>query len=149
MAHILSPLAGTVQSLSAVPDALFAAGTMGPGAAIDPPAEVVDAVAPVDGTLLQVFPHAFVVVTVDGLGVLVHLGIDTVQLGGEGFTAFAAKGDRVTAGTPVIAYDVPGVRAAGLSTIVPVIVLERSPEDIALAAAEGASVLPGSPFLSV
>lgn len=53
MAHILSPLAGTVQSLSAVPDPLFAAGTMGPGAAIDPPAEVVDAVAPVDGTLLE------------------------------------------------------------------------------------------------
>ncbi len=66
MTVILSPLVGVVLPLADVPDQLFAQGAMGPGVAIDPPLEVVDAVSPVDGTLLQVFPHAFVVVTDDG-----------------------------------------------------------------------------------
>lgn len=149
MPDILSPIAGTVVALSAVPDALFAQGAMGPGVAIDPPADVVDAVAPIAGTLLQVFPHAFVVVADDGLAVLVHLGLDTVQLRGEGFTAFAAKGDRVAVGTPVIAYDVPAIRAAGLSSVVPVVVLERAADALTVIPAEGASVLPGASLLSV
>lgn len=149
MPDILSPLVGTVLPLSAVPDRLFAQGAMGPGVAIDPPAEVVDAVAPLAGTLLQVFPHAFVVVADDGLAVLVHLGLDTVQLNGEGFTAFAAKGDRVEAGAPVIAFDVPAIRAAGLSSIVPVVVLERSADEIAVLPSEGAAILPGAPLLSI
>ncbi len=149
MPDILSPLGGTVLPLSAVPDQLFAQGAMGPGMAIDPPAEVVDAVAPLAGTLLQVFPHAFVVVADDGLAVLVHLGLDTVQLKGEGFTAFAAKGDRVEAGTPVIAFDVPAIRAAGLSSIVPVVVLERSADELTVVPAEGAAIRPGAPLLSI
>lgn len=149
MPDILCPLVGTVLPLSAVPDPLFAQGAMGPGIAIDPPAEVVDAVAPIAGTLLQVFPHAFVVVADDGLAVLVHLGLDTVQLEGKGFTAFAAKGDRVDAGTPVIAYDVPAIRAAGLSSVVPVVVLERSADEVAVLPAEGSGILPGAPLLSV
>ncbi|WP_295823680.1 PTS glucose transporter subunit IIA [uncultured Microbacterium sp.] len=149
MPDILSPLVGTVLPLPAVPDPLFAQGAMGPGVAIDPPAEVVDAVAPIAGTLLQVFPHAFVVVADDGLAVLVHLGLDTVRLEGEGFTAFAAKGDRVEAGTPVIAYDVPAIRAAGLSSVVPVVVLERSADEVAVLPAEGSGILPGAPLLSV
>ncbi|MFJ4161121.1 PTS glucose transporter subunit IIA [Microbacterium testaceum] len=149
MPDILCPLVGTVLPLSAVPDPLFAQGAMGPGVAIDPPAEVVDAVAPIAGTLLQVFPHAFVVVADDGLAVLVHLGLDTVQLEGKGFTAFAAKGDRVDAGTPVIAYDVPAIRAAGLSSVVPVVVLERSADEVAVLPAEGSGILPGAPLLSV
>lgn len=149
MTVILSPLVGVVLPLADVPDQLFAQGAMGPGVAIDPPLEVVDAVSPVDGTLLQVFPHAFVVVTDDGLAVLVHLGLDTVQLKGEGFTPFAAKGDRVAAGTPVIAYDVPAIRAAGLSGVVPVVVLVRSADDVSLLSAEGSRIAPGAPLLSV
>ncbi len=80
---------------------------------------------------------------------LVHLGLDTVQLQGEGFTVFAAKGDRVTAGTPIIAYDVPAVRAAGRATVAPVVVLERSSDDVTVLAALDADIRPGSPLLSV
>ncbi|WP_205822795.1 PTS sugar transporter subunit IIA [Microbacterium hydrothermale] len=149
MTVILSPLVGAVLPLADVPDQLFAQGAMGPGVAVEPPLEVVDVVSPVEGTLLQVFPHAFVVVTDEGLGVLVHLGLDTVQLEGEGFTAFAAKGDRVAAGTPVIAYDVPAIRAAGLPSVVPVVVLERSADEVALLAADGAEIVPGAPLLSI
>ncbi|MEV7757605.1 PTS glucose transporter subunit IIA [Microbacterium sp. NPDC089180] len=149
MTVILSPLVGVVLPLADVPDQLFAQGAMGPGVAVEPPLEIVDVVSPVEGTLLQVFPHAFVVVTDEGVGVLVHLGLDTVQLQGEGFTAYAAKGDRVAAGTPVIAYDVPAIRAAGLASVVPVVVLERSADDVSLHAAEGAEITPGTPLLSV
>lgn len=149
MPHLLAPLVGTVVPLSSVPDALFAQGAMGPGIAIEPPLDVLDVVSPIEGTLLQVFPHAFVVVADDGLAVLVHLGIDTVQLAGAGFTPFAAKGDRVTAGAPVIAFDVAAVRAAGRPTVVPVIVLERSGDDVSVLVAEGADVLPGAPLLAV
>ena len=73
---ILAPLPGRLIPLEAVPDPVFSQGIMGPGAAIEPPAEVVGVVAPVSGTLLEVFPHAFVVLTPQGWVVLVHLGID-------------------------------------------------------------------------
>ena len=58
--------------------------------------------------------------TPDNVGVLVHLGLDTVQLNGAGFTAHVAQGDTVEAGQPVITYDVPAIVAAGMSPVVPV-----------------------------
>jgi len=119
--------------LQQVPDPTFAQGIVGNGAAIDPPQEVVDAVAPISGTVLQMMPHAYIIVSSDGVGVLVHLGLDTVQLGGEGFTALVQKGDKVEAGDPVITYDVPAILAAGRNPIVPVVVMDKKPEDIMLA----------------
>ena len=88
--------------------------------------------APISGTVLQMFPHAYIIVSADNVGVLVHLGLDTVQLKGEGFTAHVAKGDTVEAGQPVITYDVPSVVATGRNPIVPVVVMEKQPEDIRL-----------------
>ena len=78
--------------LEQVPDATFAQGIVGHGAAIDPPREIVDAVAPISGTVLQMLPHAYIIVSADNVGVLVHLGLDTVQLKGEGFTALGGEG---------------------------------------------------------
>jgi glucose-specific phosphotransferase system IIA component len=98
---------------------------VGYGAAVDPVRGVVDAVAPVSGTILKLLPHAFIVLTGDGVGILVHLGIDTVGLDGAGFTAHVAQGDTVTAGQVVITYDVPSVEAAGLNPIVPVVVMDE------------------------
>ena len=83
--------------------------------------------------------------TADKVGVLVHLGLDTVGLNGQGFTAHVAKGDAVEAGQRVITYDVPAIVAAGLSPVVPVVVMdEREASNIAVsdtvaAAAEIAS----------
>ena len=125
--------AGRAVPLQQVPDATFAQGIVGHGAAIDPPREVVDAVAPISGKVLQMLPHAYIIVSDDNVGVLVHLGLDTVQLKGEGFTALVAEGDRVEAGQPVITYDVPAVVAAGRNPIVPVVVMDKKPEDIILA----------------
>ena len=129
---VLAPVRGRAVSLQQVPDPTFAQGIVGHGAAIDPPHEVIDAVAPISGTVLQMFPHAYIIVSSDNVGVLVHLGLDTVQLKGEGFTALVAKGDHVEAGQPVITYDVPAVVAAGRNPIVPVIVMDKKPADITL-----------------
>lgn len=130
---ILAPVRGRAVPLQQVPDPTFAQGIVGNGAAIDPPREVVDAIAPIGGKVLQMFPHAYIIISDDNVGVLVHLGLDTVQLKGEGFTAHVAVGDRVEAGQRVITYDVPAVVAAGRNPIVPVVVMDKKSEDIDLA----------------
>jgi sugar PTS system EIIA component len=130
---VLAPVAGRAVLLEDVPDPVFSAGMVGYGAAIDPPRGVIDALAPVSGKLLKLMPHAYIVLTPDGVGVLVHLGLDTVALNGEGFTAHVSQGDDVTAGQVVITYDVPSVEAKGLNPIVPVVVMdERVPENVVL-----------------
>ncbi len=78
---MLAPVAGLRRDVSEVPDPVFARGIVGPGAAIEPHHGKQAAVAPIDGTLVKVHPHAFLVVSDQGPGVLVHLGIDTVQHG--------------------------------------------------------------------
>ena len=95
---VLAPVEGRALTLAEVPDPVFSQGMVGHGAAIDPPRQVVDAVAPVTGKILKLLPHAYVILTPDNVGVLVHLGLDTVQLNGAGFTAHVAQGDSVTAG---------------------------------------------------
>ena len=128
---ILAPVPGRAVALKDVPDATFAQGIVGYGLAIDPPRGVVDAVAPVAGTVLTLWPHAYVIVTADGVGVLVHLGLDTVQLNGQGFTAHVAQGDTVEAGQKMITYDVPAVEATGRNPIIPVVVMDKKQGDIA------------------
>lgn len=132
---VLAPVTGRAVAMEEVPDPVFAQLMVGPGAAVDPPREVVEAVAPVSGKVFKLFPHAFIILTDDGVAVLVHLGIDTVQLNGEGFTTHVAEGDTVTAGQLVTTYDVPSVEAAGRNPIVPVIALEKQAADLALGSA--------------
>lgn len=143
---VLAPVSGRAVPLSEVPDPVFSAGMVGHGAAVDPPQEVIDAVAPVSGKLLKLMPHAYVIMTADNVGVLVHLGIDTVALNGEGFTTHVTQGDNVTAGQKVITYDVPAIAAKGLNPIVPVVVMdEREADNITPAepVLEGAAVAAG------
>ena len=128
---VLAPVSGRAVALADVPDPVFSAGMVGYGAAVDPPRGVVDAVAPVSGKLLKLMPHAYVIMTADNVGVLVHLGLDTVALEGAGFTTHVAQGDDVTAGQLITTYDVPAVVAKGLNPIVPVVVMdEREPENV-------------------
>ena len=127
---VRSPLPGRTIALIDVPDQVFAQGLVGFGVAVQPPLEVVEAVAPVSGWIHTLLPHAYVVMTDDNVGVLVHLGLNTVQLKGEGFTAHVAKGERVEAGQPVMRYDVPAVAATGRPTVVPVVVMERPVTDL-------------------
>jgi len=137
---VLAPVPGRALPLSEVPDPVFSQGMVGYGAAVDPPRQVVDAIAPVSGKILKLLPHAYVIMTAEGLGVLVHLGLDTVGLDGAGFTTHVAQGDAVTAGQPIITYDVPAIVAAGLSPVVPVVVMdERDPGTITVGTAVGTS----------
>jgi phosphotransferase system IIA component len=88
-----------------------------------PDAGVVTVVAPVAGNLMKVHPHAFVVLRGRGRGAGAP-GIDTVHLGGEGFTLHRAEGDDVAACAPVVSFDVALVRRKGLSAVCPVVVLD-------------------------
>ena len=141
---VIAPVAGRAVALGDVPDPVFSQGMVGYGAAIDPPREVITAVAPVGGRLLKLMPHAFIVLTTDNVGVLVHLGLDTVALEGDGFTTHLQQGQQVRAGQPVITIDVPAIVAKGLDPIVPVVVMdEREPANISVTAALGAPIAVG------
>lgn len=110
MTELLSPLAGTLGALKDVSDPVFASEMLGGGVAIDPTMTTQQVVSPIAGKLLKVHPHAFVVH--DGtVGVLVHLGIDTVKLAGDGFTVLAAEKSTVEAGQAVVEWD-PSVAVA-------------------------------------
>jgi PTS system glucose-specific IIA component len=121
---VTSPVSGRVVPLTEVPDPVFAEAMVGPGLAVVPAAQPGDAVAPVDGTIATLHPHAFVVATESGRAVLVHLGIDTVRLKGEGFTLHVAKGDVVKAGQPIVGWHPAAIEEAGYATVCPVIALD-------------------------
>jgi glucose-specific phosphotransferase system IIA component len=142
---VLAPVPGRAVRMEDVPDPVFAQGMVGPGAAIDPPRGVVEAVAPIAGSVLKVLPHAYVILGADGVGILVHLGIDTVQLDGQGFTVHVEKGAEVTAGQLIVTYDVPAVETLGRNPVVPVIALEKAADDVALSEA----VTSGAPLAAL
>jgi glucose-specific phosphotransferase system IIA component len=123
--QVLAPLAGRLLPMSEVPDPVFAAEMVGPGVAVDPSGDVVTVVSPIAGTVVKAHPHAFVVLGPDGVGVLVHLGIDTVRLEGKGFELHVADGVTVAAGDPVVTWDLSVTRAEGLSPVVPVVAMDR------------------------
>ncbi|MBP0461432.1 PTS sugar transporter subunit IIA [Streptomyces montanisoli] len=130
MTLVSAPLSGRAIGLAAVPDPVFAGAMVGPGTAIDPVREPTEAVSPVDGIVVSLHPHAFVVVDSDGHGVLTHLGIDTVQLNGAGFELLVNKGDSVTRGQGVVRWDPAGVETAGKSPICPVVALEATADSL-------------------
>lgn len=147
-----APVPGRAVELSQVPDPVFAEAMVGPGAAVDPPRRVVDAVAPIDGTLVKVQPHAYVVQADDGgPAVLVHLGIDTVKLAGEHFTVHATAGSRVSRGDVVTSWDVAAIEARGLSPVVPVVALDQPAGSVLLAEAvvTGGTLEAGDTLLAV
>lgn len=131
---VVAPVAGEAVGLGAVPDPVFAGALVGPGTAIEPERVPGTALAPVDGTIAKLHPHAYVVVTDAGQGVLVHLGIDTVQLAGAGFDLLVAEGDGVSAGTPLIRWDPAAVQSGGRAPICPVVALDASADAVSVIA---------------
>lgn len=131
--QLRQPVAGRVLALSEVPDAMFAQGTMGPGLAIDPTGDTI--VAPAGGTVASVFPtgHAIGLALADGTELLIHVGIDTVDMKGDGFETLVTAGDTVEPGTPLLRFDPEKIRRAGHSAITPVIVLNNEDATIEFA----------------
>lgn len=121
---ILSPVTGEVFELSSVPDEAFSSGMMGDGIAVLPTDPEIT--APVAGTIAFVFDtkHAIGLVTEQGIGVMIHIGIDTVKLNGKGFDVLVETGQIVSAGQPVMRLDLPYLKKHVPSLISPVIITE-------------------------
>lgn len=119
---IASPLTGRAMPLSEAPDEVFASGAMGKGIAIEPTEGVVK--SPVNGTVVTIFPtgHAIGLVTENGAEILIHIGLDTVNLEGRGFEKLVASGDKVEAGQELVRFDIALIKAAGYQTVTPIIV---------------------------
>lgn len=120
--QLTSPLAGKIVPLNDIADPVFSSGSMGKGIAIDPTDGTLR--APADGTIALVFPtgHAVGLNTDAGAEILMHIGMDTVQLNGDGFEILVKQGDRVTQGQPLVRFDMAKIKAAGFSLITPVVV---------------------------
>ncbi|MBY0303301.1 glucose PTS transporter subunit IIA, partial [Sphingomonas ginsenosidimutans] len=145
---LLSPLPGWVSPLDEVPDAVFAGGMIGDGVAIDPTGAQL--VAPCAATVLSVHAgrHAVTLRTDDGADVLIHLGIDTVALGGAGFTVRVAAGQRVAAGDPLVDLDLDPLLAAATSMVTPVLVTDTDAFEV-VERHPGGAVAIGEPLLVI
>lgn len=122
---LVSPLTGEVKPLSEAVDPVFAQGVMGQGVLIQPTEG--ELVSPVDAQVSVLFPtkHAVGLVSTDGAELLMHIGMDTVNLEGKGFTAHVSQGDYVKAGDKLISFDMDAIKEAGYPTETPVIVTNQ------------------------
>lgn len=127
--QLAAPIDGTAVALDQVPDPVFAGGVMGPGVAIEPSGDTV--YAPGAGVVAAAQPtgHAFGLQLDNGIEVLIHVGIDTVNLKGEGFDVKVKNGDRIEEGTPLVTFDRSVIEKAGYPLVTPVIVLNADAFD--------------------
>lgn len=119
---ITSPLAGEVKELSQATDPVFAQGLMGRGVVIVPSQG--ELVSPVNGTVTVFFPtkHAIGILSDEGVEILMHIGMDTVNLEGKGFEDYVSQGDKVKVGDKLISFDIDMIKKAGYVTETPVII---------------------------
>ena len=145
---VTAPFSGTLVPLSEVPDETFASGVLGEGIAIEPSDGLF--CSPVDGTVETIAEtkHAIGFAADNGLEILVHVGLETVSLNGEGFEILMKEGDRVKAGQPVAKADLALIRERGLKTITS-IVLTGGADDMELHCAEGIAAAGKTPVLTL
>lgn len=119
---IYAPMSGKIIDLTELEDPVFSEKMVGDGVAIEPNENIV--LSPVKGKIIQVFPtkHAIGIETDEGLEILIHLGIDTVELKGEGFKAFVKAGDRVNVGDKLLEMNIEIIQTKGKSTHTPVLI---------------------------
>lgn len=119
---VKAPLTGKVVALTDVPDPVFAGLMLGKGIAIEPTSGEV--VSPVNGTVTTIFPtgHAVGLTSDSGVEVLIHVGMDTVSLNGQGFTQHVKAGDNVTVGQQLVTVDLEAVKAAGYPIVTPIVI---------------------------
>ena len=120
--ELVSPLDGELLPLSEVKDEVFSSGAMGEGVAIEPSQGVLH--APDDGRVVMTFPtgHAIGMKTKDGAEILMHIGMDTVNLQGKGFETLVDKGDEVKAGDELVNFDIDEIHSAGYIVTTPIVV---------------------------
>ncbi len=118
---ILLPIQGTIKPLDETPDEAFSSGSVGPGFLIIP--DFGEVIAPMDGTVSVLFPggHAIGIKDKLGLDILIHVGVDTVNLKGEGFKTHVSKGDQVKKGAPLVSFDMDAIKKNVPSLASPVV----------------------------
>ncbi|MFC0471084.1 PTS glucose transporter subunit IIA [Halalkalibacter kiskunsagensis] len=124
--EIYSPLTGEIISLTEVPDPVFAEKMMGDGLAIIPKEGKV--ISPIDGEIIQVFPtkHAIGIKSVKGLEILIHVGLETVELKGEGFEALVQEGQAVKVGDDLLNFDIEFLENNNKEIVTPIIITNTS-----------------------
>ena len=145
---LASPLQGTIVPLEKVEDQVFSSGALGKGIAIDPTEGKL--FAPADGVVTTLFPtgHAVGITTTEGVEILMHIGMDTVELNGDGFELSVAQGDTVKKGDLIVTFDIDKIKAAGYSTITPIVVT-NSGDYLDVLDMNQEDVLHGEDFLAV
>jgi PTS system glucose-specific IIA component len=118
---LVAPITGKVLPLEEVPDPVFSQKMMGDGIAIEPTEGIV--VSPVNGEIVQFFPtkHAIGIKSETGVEVLIHVGLETVGMKGEGFEGLVEVGDKVSVGTPLLNFDIELIKEKAKSIVTPVI----------------------------
>ncbi|SDH10774.1 PTS system IIA component, Glc family [Alteribacillus persepolensis] len=122
--NVLTPATGKYVDLRDVPDPTFSEKMMGDGFAVEPSEGKI--VSPVQGKVVQVFPtkHAVGIKSEEGLDILVHIGLETVSMNGEGFTEHVKEGDKVNQGDVLIEFSLEDVKSQAKSTVTPVVFTE-------------------------
>lgn len=145
---LCAPVSGRVVAMADVPDPVFSGGALGKGCAIWPEGDVV--YAPAAGTVSAAMGHAVGLTTDDGAELIIHVGIDTVEMQGQGFTTLAEQGTRVEAGQPVLGIDRAAIKAAGHPDCV-VLAVSNSADfaDVALTVEAETTVEAGAAVLKV
>lgn len=120
--HFIAPMTGEIIAIQDVPDRVFSEKMMGDGFAVNPTAGLV--CSPCDGTILQIFPtsHALVLKSVHGLEIIIHIGLDTVKLKGEGFKRHVETGQQVKAGDLLLEIDMDFIKNNAKSLISPIVI---------------------------
>ncbi len=145
---LVSPLSGNVVTLENVNDPVFSSGAMGKGLAVKPSEGVVYAPADAEVTIAFETGHAYGLKTASGAEILIHIGIDTVSMNGNGFEKLVAAGDKVKAGTPIAKFDVAKIAEAGLDDTTMIIVTNTADFAEVSALAEG-TIAHGDNFMKV
>ncbi|HEM3690636.1 TPA: sucrose-specific PTS transporter subunit IIBC [Streptococcus suis] len=145
---LVSPLSGNVVTLENVNDPVFSSGAMGKGLAVKPSEGVVYAPADAEVTIAFETGHAYGLKTASGAEILIHIGIDTVSMNGNGFEKLVVAGDKVKAGTPIAKFDAAKIAEAGLDDTTMVIVTNTADFAEVSPLAEG-TIAHGADFLKV
>lgn len=145
---LVSPLSGDVVALENVNDPVFSSGAMGKGLAVKPTEGVVYAPADAEVTIAFETGHAYGLKTASGAEILIHIGIDTVSMNGNGFEKLVAAGDKVAAGTPIAKFDAAKIVEAGLDDTTMIIVTNTADFTEVSPLAEG-TIAHGTDFLKV
>ncbi|WP_373898649.1 glucose-specific PTS transporter subunit IIBC [Haloimpatiens sp. FM7315] len=140
----VSPIEGKILSIAEVPDEVFSQKMMGDGFAIEPSKDLGEVVSPVNGTVMTVFPtkHAIAIMSDNGNEILIHIGIDSVNLKGEGFEVLAKEGDKITAGQLLLKVNFGEIKTKIPSIITPII-FTNLPEDKKVSVKNGDKVTVG------